>query len=169
VKLRRASVEDAAKLSLLGGASFLESFADDHDGDLLVAHVAQNHSVDYYTRLLGDADTAAWIVEHEAGAPIGYATAGPSRLPETDAAHDFALHRLYLLSRWHRTGFGRALYDAVETEARARGARRLVLSVYTENEKALRFYRARGFQTIGSTAFPPFPDTMRDHIMAVAL
>lgn len=164
--LRRAGVYDAAKLSLVGGASFLESFAGDHDGDLLVAHVAASHSVDYYTQALSDPDVAAWIVEHDVGAPIGYATSGKSCLPGTDAATDIALHRIYLLSRWHGTGLGRQLFDVVETHARDRGAARLVLSVYTENAKALRFYRARGFEVIGDTAFPPFPDTMRDLIMA---
>ncbi len=167
--LRRAELDDAAKLSLVGGASFLESFANDHDGALMVAHIAASHSIDYYARILTDPTAALWIVEHDVGAPIGYATAGPSRLPGTNAAHDFALHRIYVLSRWHSAGLGRQLFDAVETEARARGARRLVLSVYTENAKALRFYKARGFEIIGDTAFHPFPDTMLDHVMAKLL
>ena len=44
---------------------------------------------------------------------------------------------------------GRALIRAVETEARARGAARLLLCVYSVNVRAQRFYERHGFAYTG--------------------
>lgn len=168
MRLRRADAGDAGKLALLGGASFLESFADDHPGDALVAHVENHHSRQAYAALLDDPAYAIWIFEHEAGAPTGYAVLGPPGLPGSNA-DDVELKRIYLLSRWHGTGLGKALFAAVEDEARARGAPRLLLSVYTENHKARAFYEARGFAVIGETHFAEFPAAFADFVMVKPL
>ncbi len=151
-RLRRATPGDAAKLSLVGGAAFLESFANDHPGDDLVRHVAQGHSVAAYDRWLADPEWAAWIVEEALGSPIGYALMGPAALPGA-ADGDLELKRIYILHRWHGGGRGRQLYQAVEDEARARRAKRLILAVYSANTAARGFYDRIGFSQIGTTQF----------------
>jgi diamine N-acetyltransferase len=150
--LQRATAKDAAKLSLVGGASFLESFAHDHPGDDLVSHVAERHSVAAYAAWLGDPDFALWIVEEAEGAPIGYAMLGPAALPGS-AEGDLELKRIYILHRWHGGGLGGALYHTVEAEARAKGANRLILAVYTANLPAQGFYTRQGFAQIATTTF----------------
>jgi diamine N-acetyltransferase len=158
--LRRATPADAGKLSLIGQATFLESFASDHDGDTIVSFVAAQHSVAAAAAALRDPHKRHWIVEAAVGAPVGYAAACPASLPQSDAATDYELKRLYVLSRWHGGGWGARLYQAVEDDARARGARRLMLSVYARNEQALAFYRARGFAPIGEWQFDEFSETI---------
>ena len=135
VTIRRAGPGDAAKLALVGAAAFLESFADDHPGDDLVAHVAEHHSAGWYAARLADPAFASWIAEAPLGAPVGYALLGP---PALDGARpgDIELKRIYMLSPWHGTGLGRALLDAVFAEARGRGAARLLLAVYKQNARA---------------------------------
>jgi ribosomal protein S18 acetylase RimI-like enzyme len=46
-----------------------------------------------------------------------------------------------------RRGIGRALMEAAHAWARRRGAARLELSVYAENESAIRFYERLGYRT----------------------
>ena len=46
-------------------------------------------------------------------------------------------------------GIGRALIDAAIAEARARGARRLTLRVFSPNERARRLYESAGFVVEG--------------------
>lgn len=168
MKLRRAIAGDQGKLSLIGAATFLESFANDHDGDQVVRFVANDHSIEAYAIALADPAKRHWLVEEAVGAPVGYAMALPATLPGTDAATDFELKRIYLLSKWHGGGWGAKLYQAVEDEARDAGARRLVLSVYMENVAAQRFYRERGFEEVGRWPYPGF-DTSEDYIYAKAL
>jgi len=147
--LRRAVPADAARLALLGGATFLASFAHDHPGDAIVAHVDAYHSPDWYARMLSDPGNAAWILETELGAPIGYALLTPPALDCPTFAGDIELKRIYLLGPWQSGGWGVKLLDAVEAEARARGALRLLLCVYGANQGAQRFYHRRGFVDTG--------------------
>ena len=78
--LRRAEPADAARLALLGAATFLASFAHDHPGDALVAHVEAYHSRLWYEKMLADPDCAAWILETPLKAPVGYAVLTPPAL-----------------------------------------------------------------------------------------
>jgi diamine N-acetyltransferase len=168
MRLRLAGPGDAAKLSLIGQASFLESFADDHDGDEITRFVASDHSIPAYESALADLKKVHWIVEEAVGAPVGYAMGLPSGLPGTDPVTDFELKRIYLLSKWHGGGWGAKLYQAVEDHARAQGAARIVLSVYVTNFGAQKFYKARGFAQIGSWFFEGF-EASEDFIYAKVL
>lgn len=166
--LRRATEGDAGKLALIGAASFLETFANDHPGDATVDFIRAYHSERAWSATLAKAETTTWIVEAEAGCPIGYAVLSPGSLPGT-TPDDAELKRIYVLSRWHGTGIGRKLYDVAEAEARARGAARLVLSVYTRNVRAIRFYENQGFNVIGEATFAEFPVAFADNVMAKTL
>lgn len=53
-----------------------------------------------------------------------------------------------------RRGYGEALLAAVEAEARRRGKRRIRLHVDRGNERARRFYLARGFRIVGAGHVP---------------
>lgn len=145
---RRATPADAARLALLGGATFLHSFAHDHPGDGLLAHVGGEHSPQWYAAALADPAIAGWIAETPLGAPVGYAVL---TLPAVSGAEpgDLELKRLYLLGPWQGCGRGARLLATVEAEARMRGAGRLLLCVYSANVGAQRFYRRQGYADTG--------------------
>ena len=166
--IRRAVPADAGKLSLVGGASFLESFADDHPGDDLVNHVRDRHSLAAYAAWLSDPAYALWIVEEALGAPIGYAMLGPGELPGA-ALGDFEVKRIYVLRRWHGGGFGKQLFRKCVEEAQGRGAARLLLAVYTANQLAQQFYTAQGMSVIGKTVFMVGETEFTDLVMAMDL
>ncbi len=168
MKLRRATGDDAGKLALIGAASFLETFANDHPGDATVDFIRAYHSEAAWAATLAKPDVAVWIVEEVAGCPVGYAVLAPGSLPGT-TPEDAELKRIYVLSRWHGTGVGRDLFSEAEAEARAQGAARLVLSVYTRNDRAIRFYEKQGFAVIGEATFAEFPVEFSDNVMAKSL
>lgn len=147
--LRRAVPADAARLALLGAATFLHSFAHDHPGDAIVAHIDAYHSRDWYSRILANPACAVWILETELGAPIGYALLTPPALDAPTGPDDLELKRIYLLGPWQSGGWGVKLLAAVEAEAQVRGASRLLLCVYSANQGAQRFYARRGYADTG--------------------
>lgn len=147
--LRRAEPADAARLALLGASTFLHSFAHDHPGDALVAHIDRYHSRDWYAQMLADPDCAAWILETELKAPVGYAVLTPPAVDCPTNADDIELKRIYLLGPFQSGGWGTKLLDAAEAEAGARAAKRLFLCVYKVNVAAQRFYARRGFADTG--------------------
>ena len=166
---RRAEAQDAAALSLLGGATFLASFAHDHPGDALIAHIRNAHGEAYYAAALADPDQAILIGETPLGAPVGYALLTPPALPMETRDDDLELKRIYLLSGWQGGGNGARLIKLAMDEARRRGATRLLLAVYEGNEQAQRFYARHGFTEVGETVFMVGDVPFRDLIFAAPL
>ena len=148
VTIRSAGPDDAARLSLVASATFLETFAGLIDGDALIAHCEAKHDPAYLSGLLRDG-AKAWLAEID-HAPIGYALLTE---PELDAAQDgdIELKKIYVLSRFHGSGIAARLFDAVMAGAKAH--RRLVLGVKDDNHRALSFYRKQGFAQIATRRF----------------
>ncbi len=167
--LRRATAADAAKLELLGQATFLTAFAYDHPGDALVTHCRDQHSSAFYAAWADSADHALWLIETELGAPIGYAALTPPALDIPVADGDLELKRIYTLTGWQNAGLGRRLMDAVTAEARLRGAKRLYLCVYEINTAAQRFYARLGFERVGRQDFRVGEVIFHDWILALEL
>lgn len=160
--LRRAGPQDAAKLALLGAATFLSAFAADHPGQALVDHCAHEHGQARYAAWLDKPDYAFWLIETALGAPLGYAMLCPPEIDSTPDPGALELKRIYALPGWQSAGLGRRLMDAVIAEAKARGAPSLYLCVYTINVNAQRFYARFGFEKVGEQTFMtgdvPFTD-----------
>ena len=69
--LREAATANADRLALIGGATFLETFAGLLDGTAIVEHCLREHSASAYRRYL-DEGARAWLVETATGgAPVG--------------------------------------------------------------------------------------------------
>lgn len=151
--IRRAAAEDAQALSLLGGATFLETYAGVIHGADIVPHCARMHAPGYYAAWLEEPGGALWLAEHD-GAPIGYAGLSRPDLPEA-LLHpgDVELKRIYVLSRFHRARLGQRLMDAALMHARHAGAQRVLLGVFGGNAAAQAFYARMGFTRVGTRTF----------------
>ncbi|MBH1992519.1 MAG: GNAT family N-acetyltransferase [Sphingomonadaceae bacterium] len=164
---RKADLADAPTLSILGGATFLTSFAHDHPGAALVTHIRNAHGEAYYRAALSDPAQTVLIGETPMGAPVGYAMVTPPDLPiPTDPAQDVELKRIYLLNGWQGGGHGDAIMALVLDEAQRRAATRLLLAVYPQNDRARRFYARHGFAEIGALTFMVGDVPFRDLIYA---
>jgi putative acetyltransferase len=84
----------------------------------------------------------AFLVAYLDGAPVG---CGAVRLLDAETGE---LKRMYVSPDVRGKGVGRRLVAALEDEARALGARRLVLETGTRQTAALALYRATGFDPI---------------------
>ena len=154
IEVRRAGVEDAGMMALVGAATFLDGFAEVLPGEAIVAHAARHHVATVYAGYLGRAEVAGWLATTTMGAAVGYALLTPPELPEeTVAAGDLELKRIYLLARFHGGGVAQRMMEAAAAEARARGAERLLLGVHAGNARALRFYGRNGFRQVGTRQF----------------
>lgn len=74
------------------------------------------------------------------GEPLGFAAHSPTPDPS-----ERKLNQLYVHPEWHGRGLGGRLLEYVEKLSRARGVRRLVLTVNRHNRKAQAVYFHRGF------------------------
>ncbi len=151
VLIRPANEADADMLSLVGSATFLDSFAGEHTGADILDHCQRNHSPDVYRRWLQDPAARLWLAEDAAGhAPVGYLVLDRAALPVGDLQPtDYEVKRIYLLARYHGKGSGRTLMQHAIDGARELGARRLLLGVYDHTVSEVAFYRRLGFRIVG--------------------
>ncbi len=167
IEVRRAGVEDAAMLALVGAATFLDGFADVLPGEAIVAHAARHHVPEFYAAYLARPEVAAWLAVVGRGAAVGYAMLTPPELPaETVRDGDLELKRIYALARFHGTGLAQRMIDVAVAEAQRRGAGQLLLGVHAGNSRALRFYARNGFRQIGTRQFQVGPLLCDDFVMA---
>ena len=168
ISLRRATVDDAPALSIVGAGTTLETFAGLVDGQSLLQHCAKNHSVASYIAYLAKPDVEAWLAVMAPGAtPIGYILVTPPDLPLDDITpDDIELKRIYLFARFQGSGTGRLLMNKAVEVARDAGKKRLLLGVNAENEQALSFYYRNGFTKAGVRKFQVGDTLCDDFILA---
>jgi ribosomal protein S18 acetylase RimI-like enzyme len=171
IAVRQAQTGDEAALSLLGAATFLESYAHLLPVTDITGHVGRQHAPEVYARWLKDPSCRCWLAEHLPGrAPVGYAVVTPPDLPLSDLAPgDLEIRRIYLLHRFQRGGLGRRLMDEVIAHARRTGCPRVLLGVYSRNEAALAFYARLGFTRAGTRQFRVGANDYFDYILQLVL
>jgi ribosomal protein S18 acetylase RimI-like enzyme len=141
MQIREASPEDAEAVVRVAEAAW----HDAHD-DIVGADAVEEFLAEYYDPAdlreryrNGDSTT---FVATEGGEVVGYATG----LPVDDA---YSLGSIYVLPDRQGDGIGSALLEQVEQEARASVFDTLRLVVMADNEDAIGFYEARGFERAG--------------------
>ena len=163
--IRRAGPDDAAALSMIGAASFLESFAHMIGAADIIAHNAAKNSAEAWRGFADDPDNASWIAEMPGtAAPVGYALLTEPDLPIGLREGDVELRRIYILSKWHGGGLGRRLIEAAIGHARVAGKRRFLIGVAGDNDGAIGFYRRIGCEQIGTRQFR-VGDTLFDDLI----
>jgi GNAT superfamily N-acetyltransferase len=122
--IREAVPGDAERLSLVGRATFLETFAGILDAEAILGHCRAKHTPEVYEPWLRDRESRVWIAEADVGgAPVGFCVLTRPDLPEAKPGpDDLEIRRIYLLSRFHGGGLGRRLME-VALDA-AKGGRR---------------------------------------------
>ena len=170
-RLKRATAADAAALSLVASACFLETFAGILQGADIVAHCAKANHQDAFRDWAETADSRVVVAEiASGGAPIGYSVLTSPDLPAVDThAGDIELRRIYTLSRAHGTGLGPALMAQAQLDARAMGCKRVLLGVYAGNDRARAFYEKQGFVKVGERQYQVGATLCDDVIYALQL
>uniref|UniRef100_UPI0035CAA591 GNAT family N-acetyltransferase n=1 Tax=uncultured Sphingomonas sp. TaxID=158754 RepID=UPI0035CAA591 len=169
-RVRQAGEADAALLSLVANAAFLDTYAASLPGADLLAHCLKNNTAGVFAGWLADPATVVTIAELEPTlAPVGYAVLTTPDFPFEHRPGDIELRRIYTLRQTYGSGIGAALMARAVADAAARGGKRLLLGVWDENVRARAFYERQGFSVIGSRTFQ-LGDTLHvDPVYARAL
>ncbi len=161
MRIRRATVDDAAVLSDLAARTFTETFGHLYPPEDLAFFLADAYPPDKQAVILSHPDYAVWLLEDD-GVAVGHAAAGPCGLPHPEVrAGDGELKRLYVLASHQGGGWGGKLFAEAEQWLLKNGPRTLWIGVWSENFGAQRFYARHGFEQVGSYEFPV--GATRDH------
>jgi ribosomal protein S18 acetylase RimI-like enzyme len=151
--IRRATAADAETLAAIGARTFSDTFAHLYPPEDLAAFLADAHSVQRARADLANPKKAAWLVE-DGGEAIGYALAGPCKLPHPEVTPGCGeLDRIYVLKGRQGGGVGSRLLAEALGWLEKDGPRRLWIGVWSENLGAQKLYARHGFETVGTYEF----------------
>lgn len=151
---RAATPADVPALARLGRESFIHTFGHMYTPADLAAFLEQVHSDAAVAGDMADPMRLYRLAEED-GALAGYCKLGlATGWPEyARGAKAIELKQLYTAPNMSGRGIGAGLMDWALTEARARGADEIQLSVWSGNHGAQRFYARYGFEKIADITF----------------
>lgn len=154
ITIRRATVEDAVYISLLGRITYTESHGEyiENKKDLL-AFYNTHYSVSKIREELNDKENVFWIVFSDE-LPIGFAKLSLNATNSIIADNNSCkLQRLYILNDFIALKIGSQLQNLILEKARELKFTTIWLTAYYKNTKGIRFYDKYGFKKIGSIDF----------------
>jgi len=150
---RTPTPADASALVALGRETFTATFGHLYPPEDLQTFLEEAHNPETIRTRLAD-PARRYRVAQAAGQMVGFCHLAPLKLPLHDQpAPALELSQLYVLPDWLGAGIGPALMDWALEQARGAGVRSLVLSVYSENYRAQRFYQRYGFEKYADYEF----------------
>jgi len=164
---RDGAIGDIAAIDRVFRQSFCDTFAHLYRDEDLQSFLAK-FTPTAWAREIGSRDYAFRLAEAD-GEIVGYVKLGPSSLPVEQAGPAIELRQLYVLKQWHGSGIARELTQWALDEARRRGGKELLLTVYTNNHRARRFYERYGFEEVGPYSFIVGEQADQDIIMRLRL
>jgi len=165
---REAGPDDAAALAEVGEKTFVETFGHLYRAEDLETFL-RIHTPESWSEELADPTLAMLLVEDAERGPVAYAKIGPRSLPYQPEGPAMELRQFYVLKPWQGEGIAPRLMDWVLGKARERGAREICLSVWSENERAKRFYARYGFAYVGPYKFMVGDQADEDEIWVMKL
>jgi GNAT superfamily N-acetyltransferase len=111
-------------------------------------NVSPKRLAELWTHWAQQGDDFTMVAALVDGEIVGFAGSGPAR--DRDAPRLRELYFIYLLHRFHGTGIGQKLFDAVGASDE------MYLWVADDNPRAHRFYTRNGFALDGATHTEPF-------------
>lgn len=165
-----ASPADGPALDAMARACWVETFAHSCSAEDMALYLAKAYGPG--GALLRDLADPAHIFRlacHD-GEIVGYAKLSEPWLPAGSFGPDARqLSQLYVTTPWKGAGVGQALMNWTLATAKSLGATELLLTVWEENHRAMRFYQRLGFAHVGDYAFQTGTQIDRDLIMRLAL
>lgn len=152
---RPATPADAPALAKLGADTFVAAFGDLYRPQDLAAFLAEVHDPQAVGAEIAGDSCIHRLVEDD-GQLVAYCKLRrPTKFAgHSTAANPIELGQLYALPGHTGHGIGAVLMDWALGEARGGGHDAVLLSVYSENYGAQRFYQRYGFAKIADITFP---------------
>lgn len=167
--VRPAAAADAPLLSRLGSETFLETYSGQMRDEDVAEYVGATYNSERQARELAD-PTFGYLVLDGGGEAAGFALVCAGHdCPAVPGADVVELVRFYIRGPWQGRGLGRTLMDSVLAEARRLGGRRIWLSVWERNARAIAFYECMGFRVAGTQYFQLGADRQNDYVMVLHL
>jgi ribosomal protein S18 acetylase RimI-like enzyme len=163
--VRRATADDAAALSKIAAATFVETFGHLYPPDDLQVYLTKTYALDNCRKQLADSAMGVWFATID-DEPAGFIVVGRCKLPvEILEPNAGEIQQLYVYSNYHNLRIGSRLMDVALDWLMATGREPLYVGVWSENYGAQRLYGRYGFEKYGEYGFPVGKTVDREFIL----
>ena len=153
ISIVKAEEKDAPLLAHIGRQSFIESHGRSATPTVIDEYVSDKFNLEVMQQELRDLNNFYFIIYHNEQ-PAGYSKIiFDATHPNISLPHVTKLERLYLLETFYELRLGAELTQFNIDLSKEHHQNGMWLFVWTENERALRFYKKMGFQAIGNFDF----------------
>ncbi len=168
VVIRRATPRDADSLSIFAAATFPLGGRPNTDPADLSAHIAAELAPDRFRALIADPHVSLLVAECD-GRLAGYtAIVRECPHPHIEARFPAELRKLYVDPEFHGRGIAHALVrEALQASQAPMDV--VWLSVFSENPRAIAFYKRCGFRVVGEQIYFVGNDPQNDFLMRLDL
>ena len=153
ISIRKATLNDTELLTNLGKTTFLEAHGKSAPEKDIMEYVNNKFTNTVFAEELNDKNNIFHIIQYNETA-VGYSkiiyNAAHSNIPIKNSTK---LERLYVLEAYHSLKLGYQLFKHNLDEAIKNQQAGMWLFVWTENQKAINFYKKLGFEVVGEHSF----------------
>ena len=167
VLLRDAVLADAAPLSDFAARIFEETFGPGSRREDIDAYLSEAFSPLRQREEICDPQSAVVIALRPNS--VGNDIAGYAHIKINQPDASAHLKRFYVDGAWQGSGLAQRLLDDVVNRSKSAGCRRLWLTVWDQNHRAIAFYRKSRFIEAGVTHFQLGSDLQTDLLMEMPL
>lgn len=151
---RSPSPADTEKLANLGRDTFIETFGHLYRPRDLQTFLASKYTPEIIAREIADPALRHQAVESQ-GDLVAFIKIGPLGLPvPAPLSPAGEIKQLYVRQSFAGQGLGKQLMSWAFAQMKAAGIAHLYLSVFSENVRAINFYRRCGFRKCGEYHYP---------------
>ncbi|PCJ87009.1 MAG: hypothetical protein COA57_05380 [Flavobacteriales bacterium] len=156
IQITKPKVEDAAQLAKICKQTYTEAYGYVHQPKVLQFYLNQSFNNEIITTSLKD-EKHQFLIAKVDGEMVGYA----HLFIENKVGH---LERIYILRSWIGKGIGKILLQKIIQVAANKSCSSIQLSVWTEDERAIEFYKRAEFE-ITSTKIRSYNNEKYNHFI----
>lgn len=153
ISIIKSTIEDSQLLADIGKVSFIESHGKSASTEDIDRYVNEKYNFEAIKHELSDHQNIYHIIYYGTQ-PAGYSKiVFNSQHSNIQLENVTKLERLYLLKEFYNLKIGHQLFDFNMELSQQNNQTGMWLFVWKENQRALTFYKRKGFKTIGSYDF----------------
>jgi ribosomal protein S18 acetylase RimI-like enzyme len=166
LRINKAKIKDAALLSKLSVAAFLPAHGHSASKEIIDNYLTANFSKENFIRELSNPDFQYHLIYYKdkiAGFSKVIFNAENKSITDKNATK---MERLYLLKEFYNLGLGKELLNFNIQLAKKNKQSGIWVFVWTENTKAIAFYKKMDFKKVGNHDFVLSPTkTNPNHVL----
>jgi ribosomal protein S18 acetylase RimI-like enzyme len=163
--IRQATIHDLAALQAIGRKTFAETFSEGNTEADMAAYLEEGFSEEKLSAEIQLPNSLFYFAEN-GDELLGYLKVnfGDAQTEKQDP-NALEIERIYVLQQFQGMSVGHKLYAHAYAIALARNAPYIWLGVWEKNQRAIGFYKKKGFLTFGEHIFLLGDDAQRDLLM----